>query len=196
MESTQGRGSFVRRPALQFRIQRRTRFTENVRHLGASHSHKTLALDVRPADAAVAEALQLRYGDPIVYIERLGLVNDVPVGVGRHHFSHDRLPLFLKMYPSRGSITQTLLDSGIPDYVRVRTRVLSRLPTPQECELLGLPRHVPLLITQSVNNDGLGNPLEYGDTRFASDRVEFLIQDDAPARERAGEPSGFTAASA
>jgi phosphonate metabolism transcriptional regulator PhnF len=180
VESTQGRGSFVRRPALQFRIQRRTRFTENVKHMGASHWHKTLALDVRPAEPVVAEALSLKLGDPVVYIERMGFVNDAPVGIGRHHFSHERLPLFLKMYPSRGSITETLRDSGIPDYVRVRTRMLSRLPTPHECELLCLPKHVPLMITQSLNHDGLGQPLEYGDARFASDRVEFLFEDDAP----------------
>jgi GntR family transcriptional regulator, phosphonate transport system regulatory protein len=178
VESTQGRGSFVRRPALQFRIQRRTRFSENVRHLAASHRHETLTLDVRPAEAHVAQALNLAAGAPVVYIERLGIVNDTPVGIGRHHFSFERLPFFPAMYVRHGSITETLKSSGILDYVRVRTRVHARLPSPQECELLKCPRHVPLLITQAINNDGLGVPLEYGDARFASDRVEFLIEDE------------------
>lgn len=180
VESTQGRGSFVRRPALEFRIQRRTRFSDNFKHQAASRTHKTLTLDVRPAEAVVAEALQLKIGAPVVYVERMGFVNETPIGVGRHHFSFERLPFFTKIYPSRASITETLRDLGVPDYVRARTRVHARLPTPQEAALLGMPRHVPLLITQSLNNDGLGAPLEYGDARFASDRVEFLIEEDAP----------------
>jgi DNA-binding GntR family transcriptional regulator len=98
--------------------------------------------------------------------------------VGRHHFSHERLPLFLEMYRKRLSITDTLRDSGILDYVRASTTVIARLPTPAECELLDLPRHVPLIITRSLNHDMLGNPLEYGESRFAADRVELRIDAD------------------
>jgi DNA-binding GntR family transcriptional regulator len=61
----------------------------------------------------------------------------------------------------------------------VQTRIVSRLPTPRESELLSLPRHVPLLITQSINHDGLDRPLEYGDARMASDRVEIVIEPEA-----------------
>lgn len=186
VETNQGRGSFVRRPALPYYIHRRTRFSENIRHLAATHRNDTLALDMRPADAQVAEALGLRYGDPVVYLERLGVVNDQPVSISRHYFSHARLPMFAAMYPSRGSITATLRDSGILDYVRVRTRVLARLPNPQECDLLALPKHVPLIMTQSINQDGLGAPLEFGDARFAADRVEFVIEPEpAPAQDEA-----------
>jgi hypothetical protein len=38
---------------------------------------------------------------------------------------------------------------------------------------------VPLLITQSMNHDGLDRPLEYGDARMASDRVEIVIEPEA-----------------
>lgn len=189
VESTQGRGSFVRRPALPFHIQRRTRFSENVKHSAADHRHKTLVLDVRPAETLVAEGLGLRFGDPVVYLERIAYVNEAPFGIGRHHFSYERLPLFIRMYPDRGSITKTLLDSGILDYVRVRTKILSRLPTQAECDLLELPRHVPLLITQAINHDGLGQPLEYGDSRVAADRVEFVIEPEGPGQDLQPEPA-------
>jgi DNA-binding GntR family transcriptional regulator len=56
--------------------------------------------------------------------------------------------------------------------------VLARLPTVAEAELLDLPRHVPLIITRSVNNDMLGQPLEYGETRRAADRVELRIDSE------------------
>jgi GntR family transcriptional regulator, phosphonate transport system regulatory protein len=173
VESTQGRGSFVRRRALRIPIGRRTRFTDNVVHLGAAPSSETLALEIRPAESAVAEALGLRFGAPVIYLERLAMADGEPIGIGRHHFSRDVFPNFIPMYLERRSISRTLADLGVPDYVRSRTRVLARLPSAEEARLLDMPRHVPLLVTQSLNRDGAGRPVEYGEARSASDRIEF-----------------------
>jgi hypothetical protein len=54
---------------------------------------------------------------------------------------------------------------------------------------LDLPRHVPLLITQSVNHDRLGQPLEYGDSRIAADRVEFVIEPEGLGQPLQPEPA-------
>jgi GntR family transcriptional regulator, phosphonate transport system regulatory protein len=187
VETTQGRGSFVRRQTLVIRIRRRTRFSDNMKHVGINYRHELRVMDTLPAEPHVAKALGIKPGAGTVVIERVAFANDGPIGVGRHHFSHARLPLFIDMYKTRQSITDTLRDSGILDYVRAHTTVLARLPTPSECELLELPRHVPLIITRSVNNDMLGGPLEYGETRFAADRVELRIDgEDFENRNAAG----------
>lgn len=178
VESTQGRGSYVRRPAIPFRIGRRVRFTEYMASIHATSATRTLGAETRPADLKVARALNIRVGEPVVTIERCGLVDDEPICLSRHQFSYDRFPFFIKMYEKNGSVTQTLRDSGVPDYVRLKTCVSARLPTPQEAELLRMPRHVPLLVTQSINLDGLRRPLEYGEARFAADRIELDIDSD------------------
>jgi DNA-binding GntR family transcriptional regulator len=78
------------------------------------------------------------------------------------------------MYRARGTITQTLIDSGVPDYTRRRTSISSRLSMPAEAELLHVPRHIPLLIQRYLNVDGLGRPLEYGESRGTGEvTVEF-----------------------
>jgi phosphonate metabolism transcriptional regulator PhnF len=179
VETTQGRGSFVRRPALIYKIGRRTRWSEMMAHLRASAQTRTLSLEVRPAGLREARALGFAVAAPVVAIERLALVDDEPVSLSRHHFSQARFPFFLEMYAKTMSITQTLLESGVPDYTRSRTRVTARLPTPEECELLNLPRHVPLLVTQSLNLDGMKAPLEWGEARFAADRIELDLEADA-----------------
>lgn len=176
VESTQGRGSFVRRPAIQFRIGRRTRFTDGLAQAAADPRTETLVLDVRASESHVAHALGLKPGAPVIYLERLGIANDEPISVSRHHFSFDRFPTFADIYARSRSVTRTLRDSGVPDYTRKRTRISTRLPTPRECEQLHVPRHVPLIVTQSWNVDGLDRPLEYGEARFASDRVEIEIE--------------------
>lgn len=179
VESTQGRGSFVRRPSRPSRLIRRPRFSEAVVKLGHEPSTKTLKLDVRPADARIAAELVLKVGAPVVFLERIRFVDSEPTGLSQHHFSFDRFPTFVEMYRARGSITQTLIDSGVPDYTRRRTSISARLPTAQEADQLHLPRHVPLLIRRYLNVDGLGRPLEYGESRGSGEvMIEFADPTD------------------
>lgn len=174
VESTQGRGSYVRRPASPMRLQQRPRFTDHVLERGRTPRTETLRLLVRPSDAKVAAQLGLRVGEPIVYLERRRFIDGEPTGLSQHHFSQSRFPAFADMYRTRGTITQTLTDCGVPDYTRVRTWISARLPTAHEAELLKLPRHVPLLVQRYLNVDGLGRPLEYGVSRAATEvEVDF-----------------------
>ena len=78
------------------------------------------------------------------------------------------------MYRVRGTITQTLIDSGVPDYTRRKTRISARMSHSREAELLRLPRHIPLLVQRYVNVDGVGRPLEYGESLSGGEvMVEF-----------------------
>jgi GntR family transcriptional regulator, phosphonate transport system regulatory protein len=174
VESTQGRGSFVRRAAKPMRLRRRPRFTESVLQRGRTPRTEILKLQIKPADSRVAGQLGLRAGQTVIYLERRRFIDDEPTGLSQHHFSHERFPTFMEMYRARGSITQTLVDSGVPDYTRRRTAISARLPTAQEAELLHLPRHVPLMVHRYLNVDGLGRPLEYGVSRSTTEvEIEF-----------------------
>jgi phosphonates metabolism transcriptional regulator PhnF len=190
VESSQGRGSYVRLPTKPARLSRRPRFTEGVKRAGGTPRLKILKLETRPSDMKTARALDLRPGDPIIYLERLRFVNERPSALSQHAFSLERFPTFIEMYRERGTITQTLTDNGVPDYTRKRTAISARLPTPQEADLLHLPRHVPLLLQRYLNIDGLGRPLEFGESR-ANTSVEIEFEDitygdlaDASSRSR------------
>ncbi len=176
VESTQGRGSFVRRPTLVYTIGRRTRFSAALEQQDANPQTRTLIIETRAGEPHVAAALGLKAGAPTIFIERLGLANGEPISIARHWFSYDRFPYFPMFYNRSQSITQTLIDCGVPDYTRKHTKISARLPSPQEAEILSVPRHIPLLMTQAWNVDGLDRPLEYGEARMASDRVEISIE--------------------
>jgi GntR family transcriptional regulator, phosphonate transport system regulatory protein len=171
VESTQGRGSFVRWSSSPIQLDRHPRFSDAVRRDGRVPSTRTLKLNVRPADAKAAEELDLKTGSPMIYLERLRFVDGEPVGLSIHCFSFERFPTFIKMYQARGSITQTLIDSGVPNYTRKRTVISARPATVREAELMHLPRHVSLLIRRYLNIDGLGKPLEYGEASGAGEVV-------------------------
>lgn len=174
VESTQGRGSYVKRPTSLMRLQRRPRFTEAVQQDGRTPRTEIIKLLVRPSDAKVAAQLGLRVGEPVIYLERCRFVDDEPTGLSQHHFSQARLPAFIETYKTHGTITQTLIASGIPDYTRRRTAISARLPTVDEAARLQVPRHVPLLVHCYLNIDGLGRPLEYGISRSTTEvEIEF-----------------------
>lgn len=187
VESTQGRGTFVRRPYRPAPLHRRPRFTEAVLGQGRRPEARTLRLDTCPADSLVAAQLALPAGAPVIHLERLRLVDDEPVGLSLHYLSADRFPTFEEMYRTRGTITQTLIDSGVPDYTRRRTQISARASQPHEAELLRLPRHIPLLIQRYLNVDGLGRPLEYGESRGAGE--VFVEFNDTPDHAEHGDPS-------
>jgi DNA-binding GntR family transcriptional regulator len=156
------------------RLQRRPRFTEAVQQDGRTPRTEIIKLLVRPSDAKVAAQLGLRVGEPVIYLERCRFVDDEPTGLSQHHFSQARLPAFIETYKTHGTITQTLIASGIPDYTRRRTAISARLPTVDEAARLQVPRHVPLLVHCYLNIDGLGRPLEYGISRSTTEvEIEF-----------------------
>jgi GntR family transcriptional regulator, phosphonate transport system regulatory protein len=182
VESTQGRGTYVRRPGKPAPLVRRPRFTEMVTKRGLRPSARILRLDVRPAEPVVATQLELIAGQPVVYLERVRYVDEEPIGISQHHFSAERFPAFAEIYRARGSITETLNDSGVPDYTRRRTAISARLPTPQEADHLHLPRHVPVLVMRYLNVDAQGRPLEYGESRAATElQVDFGAADEDAA---------------
>jgi phosphonate metabolism transcriptional regulator PhnF len=187
LETTQGRGSFVRRPILTYKVGRRTRFTDGIAKHVADSQTRTLTIDVRLAEPHVAAALRLKMGALVVYLERLGLVNNQPIGLSRHYFDFNRFPTFDVFYQRHKSITRTLLECGVPDYERKRTRILCRLPSRIEAKLLNVPKHVPLLVTRSWNVDGMGRPLEYGESHIPSDRIEIEIE--AEPRQNSDDPN-------
>ena len=180
VESTQGRGSYVRRPALSYSIGKRTRFTDVLTNQAIEAHTRTLGLETTICTQHVADALQIKTGDKIIALKRLGLANGEPITISQHHFSHARFPSFATYYEKHLSVTKTLLSCGVMDFTRKRTVVQSRLPTPDECKALQLPKHVPLIVTKSWNVDAQGLPLEYGESLMASDRVELDISSSQP----------------
>ena len=110
-----------------------------------------------------------------LFIERVGYANDEPISISSHYYSYNKFPPLIRMYHTHQSITKTLQSLGTGDYTRTKTLITSRLPNSQECELLNVPKHVPLLITQGVDVDAMQQPIGFIEARFASDRVDLQV---------------------
>jgi GntR family transcriptional regulator, phosphonate transport system regulatory protein len=172
----QGRGMFVAEDVIDYVVGRRTRFTENLSRQSRIPGGRTILTRPADAEAAVAGALRIRKGAPVALIRRQGEADGRPLSISDHYFPLARLPTIIEVFAEEGSVTRSLARLGIADYVRKTTRVTARLPTRMESDLLRQHRNRPLLVTEGINVDRDGTPVEYGVTRFAADRVQLVFE--------------------
>lgn len=172
----QGRGTFVQERVVDYKLGKRTRFSENIEKQSRIPSGEIVRALIVAADAAVAKNLRLRKGQPVVLIENVGKVDDRPISVSAHHFAARRFPDMIEIYKRLGSVTKALKHFGIEDYTRKETRITARLPSTSESRLLALPRSQPVLVTESINIDPEGRVIEYGWGRMAADRAQLVVQ--------------------
>ena len=172
----QGRGSFVAEDVLEYAVSARTRFSEWIRAHNKEPGGRVLDLRELPAEAAVAAALGLDAGSPVVRLQRLGLADGRPVSLASHHFPSARLPGLQQALRESPTVTAALARVGIDDYRRQQTRVTARLPQGNEAELLRMPRNRPVLVTENINVDAAGVVVEFGITRYPTPRVQIVFE--------------------
>lgn len=172
----QGRGSFVDEGVLDYPLGPRTRFSEIIRAQHREPGGRLLRLEEADPEPRIAEALQLRRGAKVVVAERLALADGRPVLLGTHHFPLARFPRMLSILRADPSITGALVACGVPDYVRRSTRITARLPTGAEAAALAQPRQIPVLVTEALNVDPDGRPVDATITRYAAGRAQLVVE--------------------
>lgn len=176
----QGRGTFiVRRTRLRYPIGRRTRFTDGLADQTSTRQGLLKSHATENAGSAIAEALDLPVGAPVIRLDSISTADAVPVSRGTRWLDADRFPGFVEIYQKLGSVTASLKVFGIDDYVRIRTRIFAQHADPETLEDLRLSPGAIVLMTEAVNAELDGRRLEYSNTSFAADRVEIDVDHSA-----------------
>jgi GntR family phosphonate transport system transcriptional regulator len=172
----QGRGTFVQESVVDYRVKSRTRFSETITNARREPSGRILRLEQVAAEGPVAKALGIKPGSPVWVIDRVGEADGRPISVASHYFPKGRFPTLDQVFAEAGSISATLDRLGVGDYVRKVTRVTARAARAADARLLQQPPNKPILMTESINVDSDGRPVEYGVGRWASDRVQIVFE--------------------
>ena len=75
------------------------------------------------------------------------------------------------------SVTAALRLGGVTDYTRASTRINAKLASATQALHLRVAEGAPILRTINLNVDDQGQPLEYGRTWFAGDKVTLTRAD-------------------
>jgi GntR family transcriptional regulator, phosphonate transport system regulatory protein len=170
-----GGGSYLVPGFIDYAIGARTRFSANLLIQNREPGHRLVEAREIVASERVARALALAAGAPVAFMVTIGEADGVPISVGQHYFPAVRFPGFLDAYRREMSITRVLKGYGIDDYKRKVTRILAALSSEDDALHLRQPRLTPVLAVDSIDVDLEGTPVTLHETRFAGDRVQFVL---------------------
>ena len=175
VHARRGAGVFVTHRPTAYPLGQRVRFHQNLMAAGRVPERRMLLLDTRAADAVEARALALAPGASVHVYEGLSLADGVPITLFHSIFPAARFPGLLAQLRANPSVTAAFAAHGVRDYTRASTEITAKIATPTLAAQLQLPNGAALLRTVAVNVDGQGQPVEFGRTWFAGDRVALTL---------------------
>lgn len=176
LRAEQGRGTFLNESKrLRYPIGQRTRFSSGLENQAQTRSGKLLSSQTLPAPPRVSAALSLPPRAPVIELSTVSTADGVPISAASSWFDAERFQAISELYAQTGSITASLARHGINDYTRQTTAVEAQHASSEDLDLLALSPGAIVLLTRSVDVDSGGLPIQYGESRFAADRVELFI---------------------
>lgn len=174
----QGRGMFVAESQIDYALGPRTRFSENIATRRKQPARDLVFAKQVMAPAAIARALGVPTGSLLWQLETRERADDKIISVSSHYFPAALFPRIDRQFLAARSITGALKAAGVGDYRRRTTRISARIAAVADARILGIPRNRPVLVSETVNVDREGRPVEFVAARFVSDGVAFTIQYD------------------
>jgi DNA-binding GntR family transcriptional regulator len=127
----------------------------------------------QPASPAVARALQLKEGEPVVALERLRYAADEPLALLRN-FLPRALLRATEADLERHGLYELLRRGGVR--IRLATQTIGAVPaTTAQARLLRERRGAPLLTMHRTAFDDEGRPVEHGDHLYRASLYSFEL---------------------
>src|SRR3954466_2862780 len=176
VRAERGSGTYVETQKLAYPLRSRTRFSEIVGAEGREPHGRLIEASDDVATRELARELGLKTGAPLIRIEALRLADRTPIAVSTTWLSRERFPDAGRVFAGARSMTKLLAHYGIPDYRRASTRITAAVADATDAARLDLALGRPVLVVDSTDVDTGGKPLVTKRSRFAAERVEFLVE--------------------
>jgi GntR family transcriptional regulator len=171
-----GKRSTVAHPTYNGSLMQNLRgFYEDAVSKGQKPTTRVLELRVVPAEAEVAEALELSEGDPVILLNRLRFLDGEPEVLVQTYIPEGKCPDLVREDLTNQSLYELLARNYglviIKGYRTVEAVALERA----DAKLLGVRSKSPALLLKSVGLLEDGTPLEYFVAKHRGDRSRFRI---------------------
>lgn len=176
VRATRGSGTFVETGPMPYPIGLKTRFSEVMAKAGKEARGELVSAEHAMASAAIAQALGIEEGAPILTMLTINRADDVPLSFSRTNLPLPRFLGFAEIFANKGSLTKAYKKFDLLDYKRKSTRILARPADGEEAQALDIKAGRTLLVVNFVNVDLAGVPIQATESRFAADRVELVVE--------------------
>lgn len=175
VRAERGSGTYVEAPRLSYPLKARTRFSENIGAGGREARAQLIGHTLEDADRALAKRLDVKTGTALVRLETLRFADRTPISTATTWLQAERFPDAAAVYQRMRSMTRTLAHFGVQDYRRATTRLTAAIVDATDAARLDLALGRPVLLVESTDADMNGRPLLTTRSRFAAERIEFVV---------------------
>jgi len=176
VRAERGSGTYVEAPRLAYPLRSRTRFSEIVGAGGHEPRGQLIDASEEVATRELARELGLKTGAALIRIESVRLADRTPLCVSTTWLSAERFPGAGEVFASVRSMTKLLAHYGVRDYRRASTKITAAIADATDAARLDLALGRPVLVVDATDVDTAGKPLVTKRSRFAAERIEFLIE--------------------
>ncbi|HUG43163.1 MAG TPA: GntR family transcriptional regulator [Acidobacteriota bacterium] len=179
-------GYFVAPPSVDQDLDRLFGFSEFMAYQGVQPSSKLLVAEIRKVssvDSPLLSALQLKVGDPVIFLRRLRMGNREPLVIAGTYLPEKLFPGFLDHDIEKRSVYDIMdTEYGLKPVEAVQTFegvTLDEL----EANIFGLQKGAAGLYIERVGYAG-GRPVEYAIDYYRGDRTKFRVHLSDQRRRR------------
>jgi GntR family transcriptional regulator, phosphonate transport system regulatory protein len=176
VRAERGSGTYVEAQRLAYPLRSRTRFSEIVGESGHEPRGQLIEASEEAATRELARTLGLKTGAALIRIESLRSADRTPICVSTTWLSAERFPGAGGVFAGVRSMTKLLAHYGIRDYRRASTKITAAIADATDAARLDLALGRPVLVVDSTDVDANGKSLVTKRSRFAAERVEFLVE--------------------
>jgi GntR family transcriptional regulator len=177
LERQQGRGTFVRRARFNSSLFRFFRFQSESGERRIPQS-RILRRKVVAASSAVASALRIAEGEPVISLSRLRLIEDEPLLSEEIWLQKSRFAAMLSIDTSDfGDLLYPLYETHCGQVVVSADEMLSvESATDMQARLLRLERSAPLIVIERLAFDLERRPIEWRRSRGPATRFRYHVE--------------------
>ena len=177
LERQQGRGTFVRRARFNSSLFRFFRFQSESGERRIPQS-RILSRKVVAAPSAVASALRVPVGEPVISLSRLRLIDGVPLLAEEIWLQKSRFePVLGLRSEDFGDLLYPLYEERCGQVVVSADENLSvELATAMQARLLRLEEGAPLIVIERLAFDLEGHPIEWRRSRGPATRFRYHVE--------------------
>jgi len=176
VRAERGSGTYVEARRLAYPLRSRTRFSEIVGAGGREPRGQLIDASEQPATRELARELGVKTGSPLVRLDALRFADRTPICISTSWLSAERFPEAGQVFAGTRSMTKLLAHYGIRDYRRGSTRITAAIADASDAARLNLALGRPVLVVDSTDLDIDGKPVMTKRSRFAAERVEFVVE--------------------
>lgn len=170
-----GKGTYVAERKIEQPLQRLTSFTQDIAARGLRPSSRLLAADLLPAPIELAHALNILPGSELVRVRRLRLADAQALAIETSHLPHALCPGLLESDLEGQSLYGVLRERYGLELASARQTIEASAPTPEERQLLELPRGVPVLRIHRFTSTRDGRVCEFVQAAYRGDRYQLNV---------------------